>query len=66
LWLKKEEELVAVATGYALSDDGLWRQHSWGMRRDAIIETTEARVLYFGFLMQEADANSFAHRFFDE
>jgi hypothetical protein len=27
LWLQKREGITAVATGYALSDDGLWRQH---------------------------------------
>jgi len=35
--------------GYALSDDGIWREHSWCMQRDGrIIETTVARVAYFG------------------
>jgi hypothetical protein len=29
LWLQRREDLVGVATGYALSADGLWRQHSW-------------------------------------
>jgi hypothetical protein len=66
LWLERKEELVAVATGYALSADGLWRQHSWGMRRNAIFETTVVRTCYFGLLMEGADADAFAHRFFDE
>jgi hypothetical protein len=66
LWLQKKQELVAVATGYALSDDGLWRQHSWGMQDGAILETTEPRTRYFGLRMEGAEANSFASRFFDE
>ena len=66
LWLRGREDLVAVATGYALSADGLWRQHSWGMRHNAIFETTEIRTCYFGLLMEGADADAFAHRFFDE
>lgn len=36
-------------SGLALSADGRWRSHSWAMTaRGAIIETTEARVRYFG------------------
>ncbi len=46
---------LAVATGYALSNDGMWRQHSWcieRMRRGVRpIETTEPRVAYFGFVL---------------
>ncbi|HEX3373554.1 MAG TPA: hypothetical protein VHS13_05050 [Edaphobacter sp.] len=66
LWLQRREDLVAVATGYALSADGLWRQHSWGMKLNAIFETTEIRTCYFGLLMEGADADAFARRFFDE
>src|SRR6266487_4221492 len=48
--------LYTCAYGYALSNDGLWRQHSWLVRKDgAIIETTEKRLLYFGFLLNEKD-----------
>jgi len=35
-------------TGFALSDDGCWRLHSWVMTPDGIVETTERRTLYFG------------------
>jgi hypothetical protein len=66
LWLQRKEDLVAVATGYALSADGLWRQLSWGMRPNAIFETTRVRTCYFGLLMEGADADAFARRFFDE
>lgn len=35
--------------GYALSDDGMWREHSWCVQRDGrIVETTVGRVAYFG------------------
>jgi hypothetical protein len=35
--------------GLALSDDGLWRSHSWVMTsHGALIETTERRLRYFG------------------
>src|SRR5207244_2413664 len=28
---EKQHELVGIGTGYSLTDDGLWRQHSWGL-----------------------------------
>lgn len=54
-----------VATGYALSEDGLWREHSWGIRVDPgspevqVIETTTPRVAYFGFVLTDAEAKGF-------
>jgi hypothetical protein len=55
VWTKGE---VRIASGYALSDDGLWRQHSWGVDGDdgRIIETTERRVRYYGFVLDDAEA----------
>lgn len=38
----------AVWTGYALNG-GLWRQHSWCMDGQVIVETTNDREAYFGF-----------------
>jgi hypothetical protein len=37
-------------TGFALSEDGVWRFHSWAFdpRTDCIRETTEPRLMYFG------------------
>jgi hypothetical protein len=49
-----------IATGWALSDDGLWRQHTWLMRRHFVIETTERREIYFGVVLSEAEAEMFA------
>jgi hypothetical protein len=35
--------------GYALSDDGLWRQHSWCLTKTGnVIETTDIREIYYG------------------
>jgi hypothetical protein len=62
VWQSKVPKLIAVGTGYALSEDGLWRQHSWGVLRDGLLETTVVRVKYFGLLLQAADADSFAAR----
>lgn len=51
-----------IMTGYALSEDGAWREHSWN--RDPvsgrIIETTELRAAYYGYEMDEAEAAKFA------
>lgn len=64
LWDAHREHL-AIATGYALSTDGLWRQHSWNLRthptprQRRIIETTERRVRYFGFTLNAVEADVF-------
>jgi hypothetical protein len=48
---------VRIATGYALSDDGLWRQHSWGVTAEdwSVVETTLRRIRYFGFVLSDAE-----------
>jgi hypothetical protein len=60
LWERKRNGLVGIGTGYAMSDDGLWRQHSWGVGRRGIVETTQGHVKYFGLLLQGRAADSFA------
>jgi hypothetical protein len=59
VWKGRRFGIVAVATGYALSEDGLWRQHSWGILRDGVLETTVGRLKYFGILLQGAAADHF-------
>jgi len=46
---QKVKKLLWV-TGYALSNDGVWRHHSWcwDTKKEQIVETTEPRVAYFG------------------
>jgi hypothetical protein len=48
---------VRIATGYALSDDGLWRQHSWGVTAEdwSVVETTLPRIRYYGFVLSDAE-----------
>ena len=59
LWL--EGRVQGIATGYALSDDGLWRQHSWGLDdHGRIVETTEERIAYFGFRLNGSESREFA------
>lgn len=55
---------VTIATGYALSSDGMWRQHSWCIAFDEdecpyIVETTEPRVAYYGFPMTYSECEIF-------
>jgi hypothetical protein len=60
LWRKQELGLIGIATGYALSEDGLWRQHSWGILRDGVLETTATRLKYFGVVLEGERADFFA------
>ena len=52
-----------IATGYALSEDGCWRQHSWVVQplttKYCIWETTEPRIAYFGFIMNDEECEEF-------
>jgi hypothetical protein len=48
LWYKSAAR-IRIVTGYALSDDGLWFQHSWGVDGGRIVETTSGELFhYFG------------------
>jgi hypothetical protein len=61
LWVRTPRKISAIGTGYALSDDGLWRQHSWGVKSDGtLVETTIGRVQYFGLQLRGAEADMFA------
>jgi hypothetical protein len=62
IWKEKKLDIVGIATGYALSRDGLWRQHSWGVLRDGLLETTEKRTKYFGILLQGSLADRFVRQ----
>ena len=47
-------EHKVFATGWALSDDDLWRPHSWVVRRGVIYEPTPVvRDAYFGLVVNE-------------
>ncbi|MCW3819808.1 hypothetical protein ONA91_35770 [Micromonospora sp. DR5-3] len=61
--------IESIGTGYALSADDLWRQHSWGVDPDgALVETTDERRAYVGIVlparapsMQFAGSNAQEH-----
>jgi len=49
-----------ILTGYALSPDGLWRQHSWNIdSRNVPIESTSKRLMYFGFPLTWKESEKF-------
>ena len=59
LWRSKRAE--SIGTGYALSEDGLWREHSWAWAPTGeLLETTVGREKYFGLRMDDAMSEWFA------
>jgi hypothetical protein len=63
---KTSSRLKAIATGYALSEDGMWRPHSWCLTTTYILETTVVRLQYFGISMNAEDADAYAAGFLSE
>lgn len=63
LWEQNKNQ-SHICTGYALSPDGMWRQHSWLIwnkaRSNQIVETTVPRILYYGFVMTNEQCEEFA------
>lgn len=57
-WGRRAHGIVGIGTGYALHDDGLWREHSFGILREGVLEPLAPRLKYFGLLLigQAADA----------
>jgi hypothetical protein len=55
IWARGTER-YRLAHGFGLSEDGLWRMHSWALDDKGIIETTEARERYFGFVLDPYEA----------
>jgi hypothetical protein len=56
----KQAKADGIGTGYALSPDGLWREHSWAMAGDVIIETTVLREKYWGVILRDEVARDWA------
>lgn len=56
----RSSEEIAICTGWALSN-GKWFQHSWIFMPfdEVIIETTEPRDLYYGFVLNDKDTEEF-------
>lgn len=62
LW-KANQGKCQIATGYAILEDGLWREHSWVVQPLAtkyrIWETTVPRLAYFGYVMTDEECEKF-------
>lgn len=59
LLYRNNDNVTEIGTGWALSDDGLWRQHSWAMKESELIETTVHRTDYYGILLSGGEAEDF-------
>jgi hypothetical protein len=57
--LSEELEGSRICIGYALSDDGMWRQHTWLLDGGVILETTVEREQYFGVVLEADEAAEF-------
>lgn len=51
----------SIVTGYALSRDGMWRQHSWLLHNNTVIETTLKRIQYYGFVLDIDEVEEFVN-----
>jgi hypothetical protein len=64
LW-EANPEITRICTGFALTEDGMWREHSWVIwlkpRSTQIVETTPvSRIAYYGYVMTEEQCRVFA------
>jgi hypothetical protein len=59
--LYEKHKRYSLCTGYALSQDGVWRPHSWCRNGKRIVETTTPRLVYFGFTMTKEEAEEFSY-----
>ena len=58
-WLKGK--CAAIAVGYYLGPDDVWRQHSWGVMGDGtILDTHSGGRRYFGVRVESVEAMKFA------
>ncbi len=60
LWDANQDRII-IMTGWALSRDGVWRQHTWGFDKKTkrVVETTENRVAYFGYKLNKSEMIKF-------
>ena len=59
-WRHKKYGITAIGVGYGLTDDDFWREHTFGILREGILETTQPRRKYFGVLLIGEAADGFA------
>ncbi len=60
LWSQNKKKYTLI-TGFSLSDDHIWRRHSWLITVTGnLIETTIPREVYYGIPLSEEGAAMFA------
>jgi hypothetical protein len=61
LYWESNSSSSSICTGYALSKDGMWRQHTWVLRVEGrLVETTLRRLLYFGYVLSPKECQIFS------
>jgi hypothetical protein len=59
-WRNKRYGITAIGMGYGLNDDDFWHEHTFGILREGILETTRTRRKYFGIFLVGEAADGFA------
>lgn len=62
IWRRRMHGIIGLAVGYALAEDGLWREHTFGVLREGVLETVCRKEKYFGLLLIGEAADGFAGR----
>jgi hypothetical protein len=60
IWNRRLHGIKGIGVGYALDGDRLWREHSFGVLREGVLETTAPKQKYFGLLLIDQAADGFA------
>ncbi len=60
LWLERTTSIIAIGMGYALASNRIWYPHAWGIEDEALLETTEIQIDYYGRYITENEASTFA------
>ena len=66
LWYSNKDDFdIKIATGYALTKEGYWIQHSWLVKKRPrsvrVIETTVKMLAYFGYVMTDEQCMEFVN-----
>ena len=58
--LFSRKNVDGIGTGFALTKDGIWGSHSWGLKGGKIVETTyKGFIRYFGVELKGKEAKAF-------
>lgn len=58
-WRKRAPGLVGIGLGYALEQNGLWREHTFGVLREGVLEAGAEKQKYFGLMLIGEAADGF-------